>query len=55
MTHTRNDGKTHEKDEARTPPEIFRKLDDEFHFDLDVAANGNNSLCGRGRTNNLFS
>jgi len=46
MTHKRNDGKTHEKDEARTPPEIFRKLDEEFHFDVDAAANDQNSLCG---------
>lgn len=48
MTYTRNDGKTHEKDEARTPPEIFRKLDEEFHFILDVACTRANSLCIRG-------
>ena len=32
-------------DAWRTPPAIFRKLDDEFHFDLDAAASADNSLC----------
>jgi len=45
MTYTRNDGKIHEKDEARTPPEIFRKLDEEFRFDVDAAADWKNNLC----------
>jgi phage N-6-adenine-methyltransferase len=46
MTNLRADGNIAAKDQARTPPEIFRKLDEEFHFDCDAAANDENSLCG---------
>jgi len=45
MTNKRNDGNAAAKDEARTPTEIFRKLDDEFHFDVDAAADWKNKLC----------
>ena len=45
MTHTRNDGQTNLKDEARTPPRLFEKLDKTFHFDVDVAATIENTLC----------
>lgn len=45
MTNKRNDGNTSAKDEARTPPEIFAKLDAEFHFTCDAAATKENSLC----------
>lgn len=31
----------------RTPPELFRALDAEFHFTLDAAANEANHLCDR--------
>lgn len=31
----------------QTPPGLFRVLDEVFHFDLDVAANGSNALCER--------
>ena len=31
----------------RTPPDLFRALDDEFHFTLDAAANEANHLCDR--------
>ncbi len=48
MTHRRNDGKTYAKDEARTPAEIFRKLDKEFKFVLDVACTRLNCKCFRG-------
>jgi phage N-6-adenine-methyltransferase len=44
MTYTRNDGNVCSKDEARTPPEIYNKLDAEFHFDLDVACTRDNCL-----------
>lgn len=45
MTHARNDGNIVDKDRARTPPELFRKLDDRFHFDVDAFADGSNALC----------
>ena len=45
MTDKRNDGNTAEKDEARTPMQIFIPLDAEFHFDLDAAADFHNTLC----------
>lgn len=48
MTQPRNDGNTAAKDEARTPPEIFRKLDAEFHFELDAACTRDNCLCESG-------
>ncbi len=31
----------------RTPPELFGKLNDEFHFTVDVAASDENALCHR--------
>jgi phage N-6-adenine-methyltransferase len=33
------------KDDWRTPLDLFKKLDSEFHFDLDVCATRKNSLC----------
>jgi len=36
---------TAERDEYRTPPYIFRWLDREFAFDLDLAATEDNALC----------
>ena len=45
MTHPRNDGNMVDKDEARTPPSLFKKLDDRFHFHLDVCATQDNALC----------
>lgn len=38
---------TIEKDEWRTPPELFAGLDFEFRFTLDVAATEENALCPR--------
>jgi len=35
------------KQDWRTPPELFRLLDDEFHFTLDAAADETNHLCDR--------
>lgn len=35
-----------EKDEWRTPPELFRLLNGEFLFELDAAATKENALCG---------
>lgn len=29
----------------RTPPSLFKKLDDRFHFNVDAAANYGNQLC----------
>jgi site-specific DNA-methyltransferase (adenine-specific) len=34
-----------ERDNARTPPSLFKILDDRFHFDLDAAATKENALC----------
>lgn len=45
MTNPRTDGNTAAKDQARTPPEIFWKLDGEFHFCVDIAADEKNALC----------
>lgn len=45
MTVKRNDGNIFAKDQARTPKQIFDALDKEFHFDIDVAADENNTLC----------
>lgn len=33
------------RDEYQTPPALFRALDDEFMFDLDLAATEENALC----------
>lgn len=46
MTHPRNeDAPRTPKDEQRTPPSLFKKLDDRFHFELDAAATDQNALC----------
>ena len=34
-------------DNWQTPPDLFRALDREFHFDLDAAASIENTLCPR--------
>lgn len=36
-----------EKDEWRTPPEVFDPLNVEFAFDIDAAATAENALCSR--------
>ena len=36
-----------ERNEARTPPSLFKKLDERFHFDCDIAATEDNALCVR--------
>jgi phage N-6-adenine-methyltransferase len=33
--------------EWETPPELFKRYDDEYHFDIDVAANPRNKKCPR--------
>lgn len=48
MVDQRNDGNIAAKDQARTPPEIFRKLDAEFHFLLDASCTTKNCLTTRG-------
>ena len=45
MTHERKDSNTVNKDEARTPPSLFKKLDDRWHFDCDACATEHNTLC----------
>lgn len=35
-----------DKDEWRTPPWLFEWLDDRFDFDVDLAADDDNALCG---------
>ena len=34
-----------DKDTWETPPEIFKRLDAEFHFDIDVCASADNAKC----------
>lgn len=36
-----------DKDDRPTPPALFSKLNQEFGFQLDAAANANNALCGK--------
>jgi len=45
MSHKRNDGQTQQKDQARTPPTLFNRLNDRFHFDCDLFADCENTLC----------
>jgi phage N-6-adenine-methyltransferase len=45
MVHVRNEFITTPKDEMRTPVSLFKKLDERFHFDCDVAATEDNTLC----------
>jgi len=48
MTHERdpnNPDNATPKDEQRTPPSLFRRLDNRFHFALDASATPENSLC----------
>ena len=52
--HERNDGRYDLKDLARTPPELFRKLNDQFSFTIDLATNGpRDSLCERYFSRNV--
>jgi len=37
--------KVEERDEWRTPKWLFRWLDEQYHFDVDLAANDANHLC----------
>jgi len=48
MTHTRKDGNNNSKDEARTPQSLFKKLNERFHFDLDVFCTRENCLSRNG-------
>ena len=48
MVHDRKDGNTIDKDEARTPPSLFKKLDDRFHFEVDVFCKRSNCVCDAG-------
>jgi phage N-6-adenine-methyltransferase len=45
MSHKRNQFTETPKDEQRTPPSLFKKLDDRFKFDCDAAATKDNALC----------
>lgn len=38
---------TSRSDEWETPPELYRALDDEFHFTVDLCASDENHLCER--------
>lgn len=44
MSHKRNGSIDTNKNEMRTPPSLFRKLDDRFHFTVDIAATTDNQL-----------
>lgn len=35
------------KQDWNTPIDLFKKLDDEFHFEYDLAANSENALCSK--------
>lgn len=35
-----------DSDERSTPTELFKELDDEFHFELDVCSTNENAKCG---------
>jgi phage N-6-adenine-methyltransferase len=35
------------KGEWETPPELFKKIDEEFHFTLDVCADSSNTKCSK--------
>jgi site-specific DNA-methyltransferase (adenine-specific) len=48
MTHQRNDNRIVDKDEARTPPSLFKKLNERFHFKLDAFCTESNCLCENG-------
>lgn len=48
MTHQREDGNTVDKDEARTPMSLFKKLNEIFRFDYDLCCNHENCLCRCG-------
>jgi phage N-6-adenine-methyltransferase len=41
------------KNEWRTPPELFKKYDDIYHFECDVAASHGNHLCEKYFTKDL--
>lgn len=47
MTHVHTAAAGGRRQDWRTPPELFRLLDDEFHFTLDAAATPENALCPR--------
>ncbi len=36
-----------ERDDWETPPEVFRRCDEIWHFDLDAASSDGNALCER--------
>jgi site-specific DNA-methyltransferase (adenine-specific) len=59
MSHERKDGLTYLKDEARTPPSLFKRLDERFHFAIDLCCTRQNCLCHagvfKGTTNSLVS
>lgn len=38
---------SHKRDDWPTPDDFFQKLNDEFHFTLDVCADGDNHKCER--------
>ncbi len=50
MTHERKDNNNIDKDEARTPPSLFKKLDARFEFELDAFCTPQNKLCKFGFT-----
>lgn len=39
-----------ERDDWRTPKELFEQLDNEFHFTIDVASSDENALCEKHYT-----
>lgn len=45
MSHKRNDGNYIDKDEARTPKPLFKKLNDRWCFNIDLCASELNHLC----------
>lgn len=48
MVHERRDGNVEDKDRARTPPSLFRKLDARWRFEFDLSCETSNCLCRNG-------
>jgi phage N-6-adenine-methyltransferase len=48
MVHERKDGNTVDKDEARTPPSLFKKLDQRWKFAVDLACTRLNCMVHSG-------
>lgn len=53
MVHERKDGNVVDRSKLRTPPSLFKRLDERFHFGVDIACTTNNRLCKAGFCHDL--